>query len=259
MEKKLIIDPEIKKLIPPLSKDEYAQLERNLITSGYCRDAVTVWKGIILDGHHRHEICERNNIPYEVTKVHFNTREHVVLWIINNQLGRRNLSDAMRIELAVLKTEMLHKKAKENQSKGGGDTAGGKKKPDETVNIRKAIAGEAGVSEGMVYRYVKIKALGDPLLLQQVKNGEIKIGTAYRALDVKSRAVTPLLIGKPLDKNDPIRIRQVQNRISYIDRLYQNACKNKWLEVSSEAGAKIYEKVLRQMGTVQRLMEKMGM
>jgi len=38
-----------------------------------------------------------------------------------NQLGRRNLADAMRIEAALLKAGMLRKKAQKNQKKAGGD------------------------------------------------------------------------------------------------------------------------------------------
>jgi hypothetical protein len=58
------IDPEIQALIPPLTADELAQLEANLLDEG-CRDRLVVWSanGTLLDGHHRHALCQQHGIP----------------------------------------------------------------------------------------------------------------------------------------------------------------------------------------------------
>lgn len=87
------IDPEFKKLIPPLSADERAQLESNIIDDG-CRDPLTVWleEGLLLDGHNRAEICAECGVQYEVVYVSLADRQSAINWIINNQLGRRNLT-----------------------------------------------------------------------------------------------------------------------------------------------------------------------
>ena len=62
----LTIDREFRDLIRPLMKDEYRYLESNLVADG-CRDPIIVWKGVIVDGHNRYEICTRLGIPFEVS------------------------------------------------------------------------------------------------------------------------------------------------------------------------------------------------
>lgn len=87
------IDPEFKKLIPALAGDEYSQLEANIVADG-CRDPLTVWEeeGLLLDGHNRFEICKRYGIEHETAYVSLDSRQHAINWIINNQLGRRNVT-----------------------------------------------------------------------------------------------------------------------------------------------------------------------
>lgn len=76
----LKIDQEFKSLIPPLSVDERAQLEENLISEG-CREPLSVWRNTILDGHNRYEICTRNKIPFRVMYVNVSSREEAIVWI----------------------------------------------------------------------------------------------------------------------------------------------------------------------------------
>jgi len=87
------IDKTLAALIPPLSKDELAQLERSLLAEG-CRDPLLVWKekNILLDGHNRLKICRQHNIPFKVHALEFPDREVAEAFVVKNQLGRRNLS-----------------------------------------------------------------------------------------------------------------------------------------------------------------------
>jgi len=183
------IDPAFKCLIPPLSDGEYRQLEQNILSCRKCRGAIILWDGIIIDGHNRFYICVKHGIEFEVKEMSFESREDAKLWIVENQLGRRNLTDAMRIELALCKEEMLRERAKVNQFCGGrpkiGEEKGFTKSPkvvDESINVHKTIADEASVGHGTLQRYMRIKAEGSPELLEKIKAGEIKIGTAYRML-----------------------------------------------------------------------------
>jgi len=87
------IDKEFAALIPALSADELAQLERSLLAEG-CRDPLLVWKGknILLDGHNRLSLCRQHNLPFKVEALEFPDREAAEAFIVKNQLGRRNLS-----------------------------------------------------------------------------------------------------------------------------------------------------------------------
>lgn len=97
-EKKLYtlrIDKEFQELIRPLYKNEYLQLEENLLQDG-CRDPISVWNGTIVDGHNRYRICTKHQIPFAIEELHFNSREEAIVWICTNQLGRRNLTEESR-------------------------------------------------------------------------------------------------------------------------------------------------------------------
>jgi N6-adenosine-specific RNA methylase IME4 len=74
-----------------LTKTEKEKLEESILAEG-CRDALVTWNGILIDGHHRYEICRRNNIPFNVIEKEFDDRQAVKAWMIANQLGRRNLT-----------------------------------------------------------------------------------------------------------------------------------------------------------------------
>ena len=108
----LEIDQEFKNLIRPLRKDEYLQLEVNLTIDG-CRDPIITWNNIIIDGHNRYEICNRLRIPYAVREMPFESRDQAIVWICNNQLGRRNISEETRRYL-IGKQYELEKVARKN-------------------------------------------------------------------------------------------------------------------------------------------------
>jgi hypothetical protein len=89
---KLKIDEEFQKLIPPLSPDEYRQLEETIIRDG-CREPLSVWNAIILDGYNRYEICTRLQISFSTVRISLKNREEAAAWICANQLCRSNISE----------------------------------------------------------------------------------------------------------------------------------------------------------------------
>jgi N6-adenosine-specific RNA methylase IME4 len=113
--KMIKIDPEFQSLIPPLTQEEYTQLEQNLISENNPDSIVLfTWDGTLIDGHNRYEICQKHNIQFKTIEKDFDDKDDVKLWIINNQLGRRNISDYSRGKLGLTATEILEKKAKNN-------------------------------------------------------------------------------------------------------------------------------------------------
>lgn len=89
----LRVDPEFESKIPPLTEDEYRQLEENILSEGAVLMPLIVWEGIIVDGHNRYRIVEKNpGIPCTVHEKSFENRYEALAWICRNQLGRRNLT-----------------------------------------------------------------------------------------------------------------------------------------------------------------------
>ena len=183
------IDTEFKSLIPSLTTEEYEQLEQNILENRKCYDAIILWNSIIVDGHNRYEICIKHGIEFMIKDLHLPSREAAKIWILENQLGRRNLTDAMRIEIALLKADILRKKAQKNLSDAGKIGKVGKEpltkmnKPEiEQIHARKIMAADAGVGEMTFHRYTQVKDQASPQLLNCVQSGDIKIGTAHRLL-----------------------------------------------------------------------------
>ena len=140
----IAIDEEFAGLIPPLSEDEYSRLEQSILEEG-CREAIILWDGVIIDGHNRYSICKAHNIPFRTRSMEFATREEVMLWMMRNQLARRNLNDFQRVEVVRRYEEAVRAKAEERQKVtrfgGGGKITTTVEKSRDTLG---ALAGVSG-------------------------------------------------------------------------------------------------------------------
>ena len=182
------IDPEFRDMIPPLTDEEKAGLEASLRAEG-CRDALTVWdeERTLLDGHNRFDICTSLGISYEINTISLPDRTAAIIWIIQNQLGRRNLSDASRIDLAQKLEPLVRAKAKENLKTGAPGIRGGSPLPNlaKGIDTRATIAEIAGVSPENVRRYKIIENAAPKETIAAVKSGKVSINAAYKALPKK--------------------------------------------------------------------------
>ena len=164
----IILDKEFQALIPPLSAEEKAQLEENIVAEG-CRDALITWQGILLDGHNRFEICERLNIPFRTMEIDLPDRDAAEDWIDKNQLGRRNLTPD---QMSLLRGRRYNRA----KTKGHGSKTGYQ---NDTQNIKTAdrLAKEHGVSPATIKRDGKIAAFMDehPEEANAVIRGEKKL------------------------------------------------------------------------------------
>ncbi len=89
----LKIDPEFQSQIPPLTDDEFKQLEENILKEGKLLSPLIVWNNTLVDGHNRYAILQKHpEICFSTMPLRFENREEAIAWICRNQLGRRNLS-----------------------------------------------------------------------------------------------------------------------------------------------------------------------
>ena len=175
----IILDKEFQALIPPLSAEEKAQLEENIVAEG-CRDALITWQGILLDGHNRFEICERLNIPFRTMEIDLPDRDAAKLWIIKNQFGRRNLCAFDRGSLALKMKDIIASKAKENQgTRTDILTTLSKSEP---INTRAEIAKMAGISEGTIAKVDTIQREATPDQIYRLKSGEASVNQVYNEI-----------------------------------------------------------------------------
>lgn len=173
------IDPEFKALIPPLSKEEFQQLEENILKDGI-RDSLIVWDNgtdwILLDGHNRYEIAQKHDLPYNQRRMEFESREDAKLWMLRNQLGRRNLNTYNRSVLALQFEEIVRAKAKQNQAS---HTEQGYQKSDKAVDTNKELAKIAEVSHDTIHKVKVIQEKAPEEVKQALKKDELSINRAY--------------------------------------------------------------------------------
>jgi DNA modification methylase len=214
----LEIKKEFKELIPPLTNEEFKQLEDNCLAEGI-REKIITWNGFIIDGHNRYEIATRWNLDYQTESKSFKDENAVKEWMINNQFGRRNLSNYQRSVLALQLEEVFREKAKENLSKTGGDKKSGLQisaKPIiETVDTRKEVAKVANVSHDTIAKVKKIEAVATPEVKAKLSTGEVSINQAYQ--EIKKEEKKANFEAKKLEFEKPIEIINTNQIIIYGD------------------------------------------
>jgi N6-adenosine-specific RNA methylase IME4 len=167
------IDKEFAALIPPLTAEELAGLEENLLRDGI-RDSLVAWqgKGILLDGHNRFTLAKKHDLAYRVKCLEFKTRDEAKLWIIKNQVGRRNLSESQRAMCAARLANLTRgNPTGANQHEGGNTPIGGIPQGD--------AAAMFNVSERSVSRAKAVLDHGTPEIIAAVTADEVAVSKAY--------------------------------------------------------------------------------
>ena len=179
----VVIDEEFKNLIPPLSDEEFRQLEENCVRDGI-RDPLVVWPqedgtDILIDGHNRWKIIGKhyNSLCPQFKRMEFESREDAKEWIIRNQLGRRNIPNYVKAELVLKLKQQIADKAKEKERERKTTYQKSEKSNMEPVNTTKELAKVAGVSHDTIHKVEVIKE-------KALAWGDVSINKVYE--DIKA-------------------------------------------------------------------------
>jgi N6-adenosine-specific RNA methylase IME4 len=180
----LSINPELKALIPPLTSEEFAQLEANVCQEGI-REPIITWQGTIVDGHNRYELAQMYDLPFKVKELQFSTMEDCKEWMIRNQFGRRNLSNYQRSVLALELESVFREKAKENYMQNVGRPSKSEQisAPIKSIETRQELAKVANVSHDTIAKVKVIEAKAPEEVKAKLSTGEVSINQAYQ--DIK--------------------------------------------------------------------------
>lgn len=178
---KLKIDPDYKNLLPELTTEEYTNLERDIVKHGVL-NPILVWCDTIIDGHNRYAICQAHHIQnFPVKEIMFQSKDEAISWILIHQLGRRNLNDFQRNEIALRYQEVIAKRMREKQSIAGKEYGRGIAN-DQKINTysdktsaRKELAKIADTSEASIQRTKLILEKGTPEQIEKARTGEVSI------------------------------------------------------------------------------------
>lgn len=201
---------ELRSFIPSPTEDELNQLEQNIIKNG-CKDALLLWETtqgvvndssltpnapayILVDGHNRYRICTARNINFNVQLMPFLSLKEVKDYMIDLQLGRRNLTPQQTsyfrgLRYNLEKTEKGKYDRNDHKSHSGtyGENDGQKHNSQNgtydknSVSTSEKLAKEYKVGRNTILRDAEFAAGLDKLdndLKNAVLSGEIKIGKA---------------------------------------------------------------------------------
>lgn len=197
---KLNIDKEFQELLPPLNTEEKNKLSESIRQNGL-QEPIVIWEpqNIILDGHNRYEICTQLGMEIKTRNMSFETRESAKLWMLKNQLGRRNLNafHRTRVQLMIV-----------NLEKNLGENNADEKNPEKSIrpektsgnaaekkNIFQEVAMHAGVSPETVRKINYLEENINDDVRKKLMRGETSISKEYAALKERRRVEQ-----KPLPK-----------------------------------------------------------
>lgn len=170
------INEAFKSLIPPLSPDEYRQLEENILSDGI-RDPLVLWGDTLIDGHNRYEIARKHGLTFQTVKREFDSEGAAQRWVILNQFGRRNLSAYDRSVLALKLKPIIAAEAKERQ----GMRVDLLNIPQKSAGseTRDELAKVAGVSHDTIAKVEKLESEAMPEVKAALATGDLSINAAY--------------------------------------------------------------------------------
>ena len=180
----LIIDPEFRDLIPPLNEEELKLLEASIVADG-CESPLIVWNGVIVDGHNRYAICRKHEIPFAIQEKDFSSRDDAMLWMLRNQLGRRNLNDYQRGEMVLVLKRQLASVAEMKMRAGIRSTDNPGTNLSQGAEERKTLsqlAKLAGVSGTQMKKIDKLANSADEATKAKLRKGEVSVHRAYTDL-----------------------------------------------------------------------------
>ena len=182
-----VVLPEMAELLPPLTGEQLAALEADLLKNGCYAPVIVNEDMVIIDGHNRQRLCEKHGIPYKMAVFSFEDLLEAKRWAIENQRGRRNLEKWELGKIALKLRPDIEAKAKANMSAGGGDQKSEDIKsglttlsnPISPVSTRKELAETVGLGEVTMGKVMQIDEHAPFAVKEALDSGDLSVNQGY--------------------------------------------------------------------------------
>ena len=182
-----VVLPEMAQLLPPLTGEQLSALEADLLANGCYSPVIVNEDMVVIDGHHRYELCEKHGIPYKMAVFSFTDMLEAKQWALDTQKGRRNLDKWELGKIALKLRKDVEARARENMSLGG--QAYRPSDADEeglttlsnlsSVNTRKELADAVGIGEVTMGKVMQIDEHAPAAVKEALDSGELSINQGY--------------------------------------------------------------------------------
>ena len=179
--------PEMAELLPPLTGEQLAALETDILKNGCYSPVIVNEDMVVIDGHNRQRLCQQHGLPYQMAVFSFEDMLEAKQWALDTQKGRRNLDKWELGKIALRLKPDIEARAKENMSAGGGDqkSEGAKsgcansQNPISPVNTTKELADAVGIGHQTMSRVMQIDEHAPTAVKEALDSGDLSINQGY--------------------------------------------------------------------------------
>ena len=177
---------ELAGLLPPLSGEQLAALEADLLQNGCYSPVIVNEELVIVDGHNRQSLCEKHGIPYNMAVFAFDDLLEAKQWALDTQKGRRNLDKWELGKIALKLRPEIEARAKANQQAYHGNQY--ESGPSATlpevhsapVDTRKELAASVGLGERTMGKVMQIDEHAPAAVKEALDKKELSINQGYQ-------------------------------------------------------------------------------
>ena len=178
--------PEMAELLPPLSEEQLAALEADLLKNGCYSPVIVNEDMVIVDGHNRQRLCEKHGLPYQMAVFAFDDLLEAKQWALDTQKGRRNLDKWELGKIALKLKPEIEARAKANMYAGGQayrpseeGSAMLPNLPISSVDTRKELADAVGLGERTMGKVMQIDEHAPAPVKEALDKKELSINQGY--------------------------------------------------------------------------------
>ena len=178
--------PELAELLPPLSGEQLAALEKDILQNGCYAPIIVNEDLVVVDGHNRQQICTRHSLPYKMAVFAFDDLLEAKQWALDTQKGRRNLDKWELGKIALKLRPEIEARAKANQQTYHGNQY--ESGPSATlpevhsapVDTRKALAASVGLGERTMGKVMQIDEHAPAAVKEALDKKELSVNQGYQ-------------------------------------------------------------------------------
>ena len=184
-ERKPVVLPELVELLPPLSGEQLAALEADLLHNGCYSPIIVNEDLVIVDGHNRQRLCEEHSLPYQMAVFAFEDLLEAKQWALDTQKGRRNLDKWELGKIALKLKPEIEARAKANQQTYHGNQyesgllATLPEVHSASVDTRKELADSVGLGERTMGKVMQIDEHAPAAVKEALDKKELSINQGY--------------------------------------------------------------------------------
>ena len=170
--------PEMAELLPPLTGEQLAALEADILKNGCYSPVIVNEDMVVVDGHNRQRLCDQHGLPYQMAVFSFESMLEAKQWALDTQKGRRNLDKWELGKIALRLKPDIEARAKENMGTRT-DLSATLPKGSDPVDTRKELADAVGLGERTMGKVMQIDEHAPAAVREALDSGDLSINQGY--------------------------------------------------------------------------------